>query len=65
MKTLAEIEEAAQALPSDEKTKLFLSIARSLRNESIPLPEPRLFSREQLQSWIDEDEEGMRRFRQS
>jgi predicted RNase H-like HicB family nuclease len=32
------------------------------RAGSPPLPEPRQFSREQMQTWIAEDEEGMRRF---
>ena len=36
---------------------------RSLRQEQALLPQPQLFSNEQLQAWMDEDEEAMRRFR--
>jgi len=42
---------------------LLLFVARSLREEQAPLPEPRLFSDEQLRAWMDEDEAAMRRFR--
>jgi hypothetical protein len=34
-----------------------------LRAEGASLPEPRLFTPEQLQAWMDEDEEDMRKFR--
>ena len=62
MKTLTEIEQAVEELPSDQKTELLLFVAQSLRDAQAPLPEPRQFSDEQLQSWLDEDEEAMRRF---
>jgi len=39
------------------------SEVESLRVDQAPLPEPRLFSDEQLQAWMDEDEAAMRRFR--
>jgi hypothetical protein len=63
MKTLVEIERAIEELPSAEKTELLLFVAKSLRGEQAPLPQPRLFSDEQLQAWMDEDEAAMRRFR--
>jgi hypothetical protein len=63
MKTLAEIERAVEELPLGEKTELLLFVARRLREEQAPLPEPRDFSDEQLRAWMDEDEEAMRRFR--
>ncbi len=63
MSTLAEIESAATALTAREKAELLLFVAGQLRAESAPLPEPRLFSPEQLQAWMDEDEEDMRKFR--
>jgi hypothetical protein len=63
MKTLVEIERAVEELPSSQKTELLLFVARSLREEQAPLPEPRLFSEEQLRGWMDEDEAAMRRFR--
>jgi hypothetical protein len=62
MKTLTEIEQAVEELPSGQKTELLLFVARSLRDAQAPLPEPRRFSDEQLRSWLDKDEEAMRRF---
>ena len=44
MKTLAEIEQAAEELPAAQRTELLLFLAESLRKEQAPLPEPRLFS---------------------
>jgi len=63
MSTLAEIESATAALSSLEKAELLLFVAGQLRAVGAPLPEPRLFSPEQLQAWMDEDEDDMRRFR--
>ena len=63
MSTLAEIESAATALSSQEKAELLLFVASQLRAEGAPLPEPRLFSPEQIQAWMDEDEDDMRKFR--
>ena len=63
MKTLVEIERAVCELPAAQKTELLLFTAQSLREEQAPLPEPRLFSDEQLRAWMDEDEAAMRRFR--
>ena len=63
MKTLVEIERAAEELPSPQRTELLLFLAETLRKEQAPLPEPREFSTQQLQAWMDEDEEAMRRFR--
>ncbi len=63
MKTLDEIERAAEDLPPGQKTELLLFLARSLRKQQASLPEPRTFSPEQLQKWMDEDDEAMRRFR--
>ena len=64
MSTLSEIESAVKALPAREKAELLLFVARQLRAEGAPLPEPRLFTPEQLQMWMDEDEEDMRKFRE-
>ena len=63
MSTLAEIESAAAALSPPEKAELLLFVAGQLRAAGAPLPEPRLFSPEQLAAWMDEDEEDMRKFR--
>ncbi len=62
MSTLSEIESAAAALPAGEKAELLLFVAGQLRAEGAPMPEPRLFQPEQLQAWMDEDEEDMRKF---
>ena len=64
MSTLAEIEAAADALPAEQKQELFLFLATRLRSSGAKLPEPREFTREQIESWIADDEEGMRRFRE-
>ena len=63
MSTLAEIESAATALSSREKAELLLFVTGQLRAEGAPLPEPRLFSPDQLRAWMDEDEDDMRKFR--
>jgi len=63
MSTLVEIESAAAALSAGEKAELLLFVAQQLRAEQAPLPEPRLFTKNQLQAWMDEDEDDMRRFR--
>jgi hypothetical protein len=65
MSTLAEIEAAADALPAQEKEELFLFLAARLRTTSpAELPPPRKFTREQMEAWIKDDEEGMKRFRE-
>ena len=64
MSTLAEIEAAADALPVEQKQELLLFLAARLRAQGAALPEPREFSREQIESWIEEDQADMRRFRE-
>jgi hypothetical protein len=64
MSTLAEIEEAAAALPAEEKERLMLFLGARLRAEGGKVPEPRRYSREQIQSWIEEDEAEFRKFRE-
>jgi len=61
--TLAEIEAAADALPPEQKQELFLFLAARLRGAG-QLPPPREFTREQIEAWIADDEEGMRRFQE-
>ncbi len=41
-----------------------LFLAARLRTEGARLPEPRGFSREEMESWIAEDESDLQRFRQ-
>jgi hypothetical protein len=62
MITLAEIEAAADALPPEEIHELILFLAARLRAGADELPEPREFSREQIDQWIADDEEGYRSF---
>ena len=62
MKTLAEIESAAQQLTGAEQTELLYFLAQRLGDANLPLPEPREFSAEQLKQWMDEDEADLRRF---
>jgi len=60
---LAEIELAADSLPAEEKQELILFLAARLRGAG-EVPPPRDFSREQMEAWIADDEEGMGRFRE-
>ncbi len=60
MMTLAEIQAAADAVPPEQRQELFLFLAAQLRAGS-KLPAPRELNREQLEAWIADDEEGMRR----
>ena len=64
MSTLTEIEQAAEQLPAAQKQELMLFLAAQLRAEGATMPAPRMFTREQMQSWISEDEADMRRFRE-
>ena len=56
-----EIESAAEALPREQQEELFLYLAARLRGQA---PPPRDLSREQIQSWMADDEQGMKRFRE-
>jgi len=64
MSTLAEIEQAAEKLSPQEKQELMLFLGARLRTDGVRLPAPRRFSREQVQSWIAEDDAELRRFRE-
>ena len=63
MSTLAEIKCAADALPEKQKEELLLFLAVRLR-EGRTLPQPRDFTKEEMDEWIRDDGEGMRRFRE-
>ena len=64
MRTLAEIEAAADALPPEQKQELMLFLGARLRAQRGRMPEPRKFSREQMAGWIAEDEADMQRLRE-
>jgi hypothetical protein len=63
MSTVEEIEKAVVQLPSEARARLLFFLAQSLRAEGAPMPEPRTFSQEQINEWLDADEEAMRRFK--
>jgi hypothetical protein len=54
-----EIESAAKRLGADERRRLILSLAASLREEGRPLPAPRSFERGEVADWIKEDERAI------
>ena len=62
MSTLAEIEQAAEALPPEQQQELLLFLATRLHGKGGVLPPPRDSPREQIEEWIAEDEAGHRRF---
>ena len=62
MSTIAEIEDAVSKLSEEERAELLLRIAGSLHLRGA-MPEPRIFSKEQIDSWVEEDERGMRELR--
>lgn len=64
MSTLAEIEKAADALSASQKQELLMFLVARLRADGAGLPEPRRFSRDQVEAWIAEDEGDLRRFQQ-
>ncbi len=61
MSTLAEIKNAAEELTIDEMEELLLFLAIRLRTDRQMAPPPRQFSREQIRSWIAEDEADFER----
>jgi hypothetical protein len=63
MSDLTKIKVATESLSLADKQELLLFLAASLRSARRQAPEPRLFVREQLAAWIEEDEADMQRFR--
>jgi hypothetical protein len=63
MSTLAEIERVADTLSPEEKQELMLFLATRLRIEGARVPQPRAFSREQIEAWTVEDEADLQRFK--
>ena len=62
MSSLAEIETAADSLPSEQKEELLRFLAMRLRKERT-LPKPRSYSEEELAAMIAEDEADGEYFR--
>ena len=63
MSTLVEIESAARQLPEIDRQRLLISLMQSLRLPNQPLPAPKLFSVEEMQGWMDEDEADLKALR--
>jgi hypothetical protein len=64
--SLAEIESAAEALPADQQRQLLRFLLRIVPvSDGSQTAVPRLFSDEEIQGWLEEDRETMRRFRES
>ena len=59
MGNFLEIESAARRLSAEERRRLLLSLAASLREEARPLPAPRSFTSAEMQSWVKEDERDL------
>ena len=64
MSTLAEIEAAAKSLPPKEREELAMKLIADLPNGVPFMPEPRIFSKEQVREWLDEDEKQGREIRE-
>ena len=52
MNRLTEVENAAGSLALEEQRELFLFLLERLRSQGAPMPEPRTFSREQMEGAI-------------
>ncbi len=63
LSTLAEIEEAAVVLPVDEKQQLVAFLLRTMRGKVSDLPPVRDIPKETIEKWIEDDEEGYRKFK--
>ena len=63
MSTLAEIEAAADALSPEQKQELMLFLAARLRANGAKMPEPRVFSPDEIANWIARDETDIARFK--
>ncbi len=63
MSTLAEIEAAADALSPEQKQELMLFLAARLRANGAKMPEPRVFSPDEIANWIARDETDLARFK--
>ncbi len=64
MGTLAEIEAAVASLPPGEQRELFLYLATLLHIPADALPSLLEISRDEIDGWIADDDEGMMRFRE-
>ncbi|HUB24721.1 MAG TPA: hypothetical protein VL992_04765 [Tepidisphaeraceae bacterium] len=63
MSSLREIEAAVDSLLPDQRQELLIYIAAKMRADRSAIPQPRDFTGQQINTWIQEDESDMRRFR--
>ena len=63
MSTLAEIEQAAEVLPVEQKQRLLFSLLTGLRKGGAELPPPRDIPKATIGQWVAEDEESFRKFK--
>jgi hypothetical protein len=61
--TLAEIKQAAEVLPVEQKQRLVAFLLTGLRKDGAPLPPPRDIPKATIEQWVAEDEEGFRKFK--
>jgi len=62
MSSLAEIEAAVDSLPREHKEELLRYLAMHLRQDR-PLPEPRIYSQDEISSMLAEDKAEGEEFR--
>ncbi|MFM8364251.1 MAG: hypothetical protein ACKOAS_03785 [Verrucomicrobiota bacterium] len=62
MISLLEIEQAADVLPVEQKKELVAFLLTRLRASEADLPPSRDISKETIEGWVADDEEGYRRF---
>ena len=62
MSSLLEIEEAADFLPVEEKKELVAFLLTRLRGFGDELPPLRDIPKETIDKWVDNEEEGNRKF---
>jgi len=63
MSTLAEIEEAAEVLPVDQKQQLVAFLLTTMRKDGVVLPPLRDIPKATIEKWVEDDEEGYRKFK--
>jgi hypothetical protein len=63
MSTLMDIEQAAVKLPAQEQQQVLRFLLRVVPVAEVELAASRQFSEEEIQGWLAEDEESMRRLR--
>jgi hypothetical protein len=63
MSTLAEIEQAAEVLPVEQKQRLVAFLLAGLRKGGAQMPPPRDIPKATIEQWVAEDEEGFRKFK--